>query len=254
MLRCLRPIARVRPLSLSGQRWLTTSPEPKKFSWKAGGLFVATGVGLAVYFKNEKERVIKERKRKEYLAKRSFGKPNIGGPFTLVNAATEKPFRDTDLHGQFHLIYFGFTHCPDICPEELDKMSEVVDALASENKEQGNKELPVVPVFITCDPRRDTAAVVREYVKDFHPAMIGLTGDVETIKRVARSYRVYISIPDEQDDYLVDHSIFFYLMNPEGEFVDCFARDKTPEEIIESFKMYRQEYLDEVGQNRLKSV
>ncbi|OAD72836.1 hypothetical protein PHYBLDRAFT_113395 [Phycomyces blakesleeanus NRRL 1555(-)] len=212
----------------------------QRFTWKAAGLFVATGVGLAVYFKNEKERVTKERKKKEYEANRSFGKPNIGGPFTLINAATEKPFKDTDLHGQFHLIYFGFTHCPDICPEELDKMSDVIPGSKKE-------DLPVVPVFITCDPRRDTPAIVREYVKDFHPAMVGLTGDIDTIKRVAKSYRVYISIPDEEDDYLVDHSIFFYLMDPQGEFVDCYARDKTPEEIVESFKTYKQEYLERGG-------
>lgn len=112
----------------------------------------------------------------------------------------------------------------------------------------GNNAL--VPVFITCDPRRDTPEVVKEYVKDFHPDMIGLTGDQDEIRKVAKSFRVYVSSPPnvaEGEDYLVDHSIFFYLMDPEGKFVDCYAKDTTSEEVTASFKKYYKEYLDQGG-------
>lgn len=108
----------------------------------------------------------------------------------------------------------------------------------------------MVPIFITCDPRRDTPAVVREYIKDFHPDMIGLTGEQDEIRKVAKSFRVYVSSPPnvaEEDDYLVDHSIFFYLMDPEGKFVDCYAKDTTAEEVAASFKNYVKEYLAQGG-------
>lgn len=82
-------------------------------------------------------------------------------------------------------------------------------------------------------------AEVNEYVKDFHKDLIGLTGTLEEVARVAKSYRVYFSKPPKLapgEDYLVDHSIFFYLMSPEGEFVDCYAKDHTAEHVSESVK------------------
>lgn len=109
----------------------------------------------------------------------------------------------------------------------------------------------LVPVFITCDPRRDTPEVVKEYIKDFHPDMIGLTGSEDEIRRVAKSFRVYVSSPpnvSEGEDYLVDHSIFFYLMDPDGKFVDCYAKDTTAKEVASSFKKYVQEYISQGGQ------
>jgi protein SCO1/2 len=108
----------------------------------------------------------------------------------------------------------------------------------------------LVPVFITCDPRRDTPGIVHEYIQDFHPEMIGLTGSQEEITKVAKSFRVYVSSPPnvkEGEDYLVDHSIFFYLMDPEGKFVDCYAKDTTADEVASSFKKYALEYMKEGG-------
>ncbi|KAI9312365.1 SCO1/SenC-domain-containing protein [Dichotomocladium elegans] len=218
----------------------------RPFTLKAAALFLGTGVGLLLFFRSEKERVMKEREEKQRETVKSYGKPKIGGPFNLVNAETGERFDSaTELAGQFQMIYFGFTHCPDICPEELDKMAEVVDIT---KKEVGDKVL--VPVFITCDPRRDTPKVVKEYVKDFHPDMLGFTGSQEEIRQVAKSFRVYVSSPPavaEGEDYLVDHSIFFYLMDPEGKFVDCYAKDTTAEEVATSFKKYYEQYIAEGG-------
>lgn len=120
---------------------------------------------------------------------------------------------------------------------------------AEADKDLGERIL--VPVFITCDPRRDTPEVVKEYIKDFHPDMIGLTGSEDEIRRVAKSFRVYVSSPpnvSEGEDYLVDHSIFFYLMDPDGKFVDCYAKDTTAKEVASSFKKYVQEYISQGGQ------
>jgi len=196
-------------------------------SWRAGALFIATGLGLVWYFRSEKAKQI-ERKEQE-LAKASYGKARIGGPFALITH-DGKPFTQNDLVGKWSLIYFGFTHCPDICPEELDKMSGVVDAI-----EETFGQV-IQPIFITCDPARDTPEQVEAYVKDFHPRLLGLTGSYDNIKAACKAYRVYFSTPPNTkpgDDYLVDHSIFFYLMDPQGEFVDAYGKSTTEEEVRE---------------------
>lgn len=135
------------------------------------------------------------------LENKSVGRPQIGGPFTLLDQ-TGKEFTDKDLLGKWSLIYFGFTNCPDICPEELDKMANVVDVI---DKESG----PVVtPVFVSVDPARDGVPQVAHYVEEFHPRLIGLTGDYDSVKKACKSYRVYFSTPPDAkatDDYLVDH-------------------------------------------------
>jgi protein SCO1/2 len=124
-------------------------------------------------------------------------------------------------------VYFGFSHCPDICPEELDKMATMIDLHAA------NYPSTLRPVFITCDPARDTPAVLKTYLSEFHPSLIGLTGTWEQIKSVCKAYRVYFSTPEgvkPGQDYLVDHSIYFYLMDPEGDFVEAIGRQHSPEQ------------------------
>lgn len=123
---------------------------------KAALVFVVTGLGLYAYFENEKSK-IQEKKKQEY-ATSSVGRPNIGGPFSLVTHEN-KPFTQDDILGKFSLIYFGFTNCPDICPEELDKMSAVV-----EEADKTLGEEIVQPIFISCDPARDTVEQTAQYV------------------------------------------------------------------------------------------
>jgi protein SCO1/2 len=140
-------------------------------------------------------------------------------------------------------IYFGFSHCPDICPDELDKMSEAIDIV--------QKQAPntLRSVFISCDPARDTPEVLRSYLAEFHPSLIGLTGTWEETKDVCKQYRVYFSTPPElkpgEEDYLVDHSIYFYVMDPEGDFVECIGRQDTPESaagiVLQHIKDWRKD-------------
>ncbi|KAG7562129.1 hypothetical protein FFLO_02411 [Filobasidium floriforme] len=196
------------------------------FTWRAGALFTVTGVGLYFYFESEKAKV-QERKRQETMTK-SVGKPNIGGPFNLITQ-DGKPFSSDELLGKWSLIYFGFTNCPDICPEMLDSLSEVT----VKTDQLLGKEF-IQPVFISCDPARDTVAQVKRYVSEFHPRMIGLTGPFEAVKQACKAYRVYFSTPPDAkptEDYLVDHSIFFYLMDSDGQFVDAFGKNSTSPEI-----------------------
>ncbi|ODQ63273.1 SCO1 protein [Nadsonia fulvescens var. elongata DSM 6958] len=185
-------------------------------NWKAGIIFVLTGGGLWWFFTSEKGRLARE---SEAEANRGYGKPLIGGSFNLIDQ-DGKSFTDKDLLGKFSLVYFGFSLCPDICPDELEKMAVFIDDV--------NKDGEVMkPVFITCDPARDSPEVLKEYLSEFHPDIVGLTGEYDEIKNVCKKYRVYFSTPPNMkpgQDYLVDHSIFFYLMDPEGKFLDVLGR------------------------------
>ncbi|KAK6085362.1 SCO1/SenC [Seiridium cupressi] len=226
---CLRARAQPQP-SLEQRRFKSRSMDEQKsryrtgpFSWKAGLLFVATSAGLVYYFEYEKTRM--QRKRTAEATK-GVGRPKVGGDFELMDQHG-KPFTSADLKGRYNLVYFGFSHCPDICPEELDKMARMFDLVEAE------KPGAVLPVFITCDPARDTPKVLKEYLAEFHPAFIGLTGTYEQIKDVCKAYRVYFSTPKNVapgKDYLVDHSIYFYLMDPEGDFVEALGRQHSPED------------------------
>ncbi|EFJ45772.1 hypothetical protein VOLCADRAFT_93834 [Volvox carteri f. nagariensis] len=153
------------------------------------------------------------------------GKAAVGGPFDLIDQ-DGKRYTDKDLLGEFALLYFGFTHCPDICPDELEKVSEAVNLIEKSTGVQ------IQLVFISVDPERDKPPLVKSYVSEFHPRMIGLTGDLDNIKKVSKSYRVYYSKTGESDaDYLVDHSIIHYLIDPEGEFVTFFGKNSDAQQI-----------------------
>lgn len=125
-------------------------------------------------------------------------------------------------------MYFGFTRCPDICPEELDKMARMLD-LVQEKMPKGT----LLPIFVTCDPERDNPKALKAYLSEFHEDFIGLTGTYDQIKDLCKKYRVYFSTPQNVkpgQDYLVDHSIYFYLMDPEGDFVEALGRQHSPDE------------------------
>ncbi|GMN40359.1 hypothetical protein TIFTF001_009583 [Ficus carica] len=209
-------------------------------SWLSFLLLIATGAGIVFYYDKEKRKHIEEiyNASKEVKQGPSVGKAAIGGPFNLINhegkCVTEKDFL-----GKWNLIYFGFTHCPDICPDELQKLAAAVDKI----KEKAGIE--IVPVFISVDPERDTVEQVGEYVKEFHPKLIGLTGNSDEIRNVARAYRVYyMKTAEEDSDYLVDHSIVMYLMGPDMLFVKFFGKnndvDSLTDGIIKEIKNYKK--------------
>lgn len=209
------------------------------FNWVSASLFVATGVGLYYYFNKAKAEVEESKKRKTSESEK-LGKPKIGGPFSLIDAKTENSFTHENLLGRFSLVYFGFTNCPDICPDELDKMGTVVDRVDAKLGQI------VQPVFISCDPARDTTAQTRRYLEGFHPRMVGLTGPWENVRAACKVYRVYFSTPPNispNEDYLVDHSIFMYLMDPNGEFVEAFGKNTTAEQMADKVLSYTESYV-----------
>ncbi|KNG47507.1 SCO1 protein [Stemphylium lycopersici] len=193
------------------------------FNLTAAILFVAAGGGLWAYFTYEKERLARKRIAEQT---KGMGKPKVGGPFQLIDH-TGQPFSNEDMLGKYSLVYFGFTHCPDICPDELDKMALMYDKVKAECGDV------LLPLMITCDPARDNPKVLKEYLAEFHPNFIGLTGEYDQIKDTCKAYRVYFSTPSNVkpgQDYLVDHSIYFYLMDPEGDFVEAIGRNFTADQ------------------------
>lgn len=156
----------------------------------------------------------------------SSGTALIGGPFSLTDT-DGKTVTDQDFRGRYMLVFFGFTHCPDICPAELQVIAQALDQL-------GDKAKKVVPVFITVDPERDTPQAMAEYVKSFGPNFVGLTGSPEAIAAAARAYRVvYSKVENSSGDYSVDHSALAYLMNPDGQYAAHFAYGTSAQEIAE---------------------
>ncbi|XP_022882370.1 protein SCO1 homolog 1, mitochondrial-like [Olea europaea var. sylvestris] len=208
-------------------------------SWMSFFLLLCTGAGLVYYYDREKERHIEGINSASNAVRQgpSVGKAAIGGPFNLIDH-NGKAVTDKNFVGKWNLIYFGFTHCPDICPDELQKLATAIDKI----KEKSGME--VVPVFISVDPERDTVEQVREYVKEFHPKLIGLTGSSEEIKRAARAYRVYyMKTEEEGSDYLVDHSIVMYLMDPNMQFVKFFGKnvdtDSLADGVVQEIKQHK---------------
>ncbi|MBN3305997.1 protein SCO2 homolog, mitochondrial [Amia ocellicauda] len=198
--------------------------------------FITGGSILAAWFYLRSEREQKQQlQRVEQLKKVAIGQ----GGFNLVDhtgvSRTKK-----DFFGHWVLMYFGFTHCPDICPDELEKMSSVVGILDKD------KALPQVqPIFVTVDPERDGIEAMATYVKDFHPRLIGLTGSPEQVKEAGKAYRIYYSAgpKDADNDYIVDHTVMIYLLNPDGLFLDYYNRSKTDEQIADSVKKHMQTYV-----------
>ncbi|KAH3670820.1 hypothetical protein WICMUC_004789 [Wickerhamomyces mucosus] len=213
-----KPLSRI-PIggSTTQSQKLNSSGNIEFASWKAAVLMAVTGGVLYYFFSSEKKRL---QVQQDAESNRGYGRPLVGGPFTLIDSEG-KEFTQENLKGKFSIVYFGFTHCPDICPDELDKLGSWLSQLKKEGYE-------IQPIFITCDPARDTPNVIKEYLSDFHPSIIGLTGTYEQVKDCCKQYRVYFSTPENVkpgQDYLVDHSIFFYLMDSDGEFIDALGRN-----------------------------
>jgi len=146
--------------------------------------------------------------------------PAIGGPFALT-AADGSVVTDRSYPGKWLLVYFGYTYCPDACPTVL---SNIAGALAKLGPAADRLQV----LFITVDPRRDTPKVMGDYVKAFDPRIVGLSGSPEQITAAAKAYKVYVSPhTGEGSDYLVDHSSFLYVMNPQGKFARLLSSD-TP--------------------------
>ena len=155
----------------------------------------------------------------------------IGGPFQLTDQ-TGQTVTDKEMQGRPTLIFFGFTHCPDVCPTSLFEISEVLRAM-------GQDADRVNAYFISVDPERDTADAMKDYLSSFDPHLKGLTGPPEDLAKVISEYRVYAKkVPLKDGDYTMDHTALVYLMDREGKFVAPFNLKRTPDEAASDLKRY----------------
>lgn len=159
------------------------------------------------------------------------GRPSVGGPFELIDGDGRR-VTERDFEGRHMLVYFGYTFCPDVCPTTLFNASAALDeigpALASK----------VRLVFVSIDPERDTPEVVKEYAAHFHPGTAGLTGTPEQVAAAARAWRIYYrkAAPDEDGDYLVDHSSILFLMDGDGRYVTHFGHEASAADMAAALK------------------
>ena len=155
----------------------------------------------------------------------------IGGPFRLVNQ-NGQTVTDQDFKGRPFLVFFGFTHCPEICPTTLFEVSEIIRNLGPD----GDR---VRAIFITIDPERDTPAALKEYLSSFDPRLSALPGDPDAIAAVAKSYRAfYRKVPLEQGGYTMDHTAIVYLMDKQGRFVAPFSLKRTTEASVTELRKH----------------
>src|ERR1700732_4577482 len=155
----------------------------------------------------------------------------IGGPFQLTDQAGQT-VTEKSMQGHPTLIFFGFTHCPDVCPTTLFEISEVLRAM-------GKDADRVNAYFVSVDPERDTAAAMKDYLSSFDPRLKGLTGNSEQIAKVLSTYRVYAKkVPLKDGDYTMDHTALIYLMDRDGKFVSPFNLNRKPEDAAADLKRF----------------
>jgi protein SCO1/2 len=160
----------------------------------------------------------------------------IGGPFTLTNQ-DGKQVTDRDFAGKYRIVYFGYTFCPDVCPVDARNIGLGLRAVEASDPAVGAK---IVPLFITVDPSRDTPEVLKSFVANFHPRMVGLTGSAAAIDATAKEYAIYYKKGEMSPGggYMVDHSRVAYLMDPQGKPMALLPQDKSPEDIATEIKRW----------------
>jgi cytochrome oxidase Cu insertion factor (SCO1/SenC/PrrC family) len=154
-----------------------------------------------------------------------------GGPFELVDH-TGVVRRDSEFRGSWMLVYFGYTFCPDLCPTALNDMTLAIEEMGARGKS-------VQPIFITVDVERDTPALLKDYVENFHPRMIALTGTEAQISAAARAYRIRyarVAVDDPEVGYQMDHNSYIYLMGPDGRYISHFNHNDGYEELAAALR------------------
>ena len=155
----------------------------------------------------------------------------IGGSFKLVDQNGAQ-ITEADVKGRPFLVFFGYTHCPDVCPTTLFDVSEILRALGKDADRAG-------ALFITVDPERDTPAVMKDYLSSFDPHLRGATGDRAAVDAAEKAYRVYAKkVPGENGDYSMDHTALVYLMDKQGRFVAPFSLKRRPEDAAADLRRY----------------
>ncbi len=155
----------------------------------------------------------------------------VGGPFKLIDQ-NGRTVTEQDMAGKPFLVFFGFTHCPDVCPTTLFDISEVFRKLGPDADR-------AAALFITVDPERDTPEAMKSYLSSFDPHLRGLTGDEAAVDGVIKAYRAYTKkVPNPDGSYTMDHTALVYLMDKDGRFVAPFNLKRRPEDSAADLRRY----------------
>lgn len=147
----------------------------------------------------------------------------VGGPFSLVSHEG-RPFTEKDVAGAPFIVFFGFTHCPDVCPTAMFELTAVLKAA-------GPRADRVRALFISVDPERDTPELLKTYLESFDPRIVGLTGTPEQVAAAAKAYRAYFRKVSAGESYTMDHTAGIYLMDSQGRFVRLLDMNKKADEV-----------------------
>jgi protein SCO1/2 len=155
----------------------------------------------------------------------------VGGPFRLTDQ-NGRTVTDADFKGKPFLVFFGFTHCPDVCPTALFDMSEAFRRLGPDAEKMS-------ALFISVDPERDTPEKLKDYLQSFHPRISALTGTQAEIDAVTKAYKAYAKkVPLDGGEYTMDHTAIVYLMDREGRFVAPFNLKRPADEAAKDLRRY----------------
>ncbi len=166
--------------------------------------------------------------RQLWQGENSAGEALIGGPFRLIDQNGQAR-TDADFHGQFLLVYFGYSNCPDACPTTLQMFTTALDKL-------GPDASKVTPIFITVDPDRDTPQVLKAYAANFTPRLVALSGSAADIAAAAKVYRIYYKKVGEGADYSMDHTALVYLVGPDGRYIAHYSTETTADDLVKDLR------------------
>ncbi|XP_062199889.1 protein SCO1 homolog 2, mitochondrial-like isoform X2 [Phragmites australis] len=196
-----------------------SSPQPLIYYIVPSALLAFAGLATFVHYNDERRAVpLGEGARQTSVPKRcTTNRPAIGGPFKLYDTENNV-VTESKLRGNWTLMYFGYTSCPDVGPAEVQKMADVIKLLESKY------DTKITPLFVTIDPQRDSPVQLKAYLSEFDPRIVGLTGSISAVRQIAQEYRVFFKRVEEiGQDYLVESSPNMYLLDPCFETVRCFG-------------------------------
>uniref|UniRef100_A0A0D9XD32 Thioredoxin domain-containing protein n=1 Tax=Leersia perrieri TaxID=77586 RepID=A0A0D9XD32_9ORYZ len=208
-----------------------TNSQPLIYYIVPSALLAFAGLVTFVHYNDEKRAVTQEAQQSSVPKRCTTNRPAIGGPFKLYDTENNE-VTESKLRGNWTLIYFGYTSCPDVGPAEVQKMADAVKLLESK---YGTK---ITPLFVTIDPQRDSPAQLKAYLSEFDPRIIGLTGTINAVRQIAQEYRVFFKkVDDVGQDYLVESSHNMYLLDPCLETARCFGTEYKASDLAEAITM-----------------
>ena len=230
---CTQPPASNQPAATEKVRWyaLWNSERGRKIlKWGlAAYVVVLSGIYAALWNKEECGVSIQRVSSDDPTAGDRAAAAAIGGHMQLIDHNGNEYDTEKQLADKWWMVYFGFTNCPTVCPAELTMITKTLKLVEKQLGEE-----VITPIFVTVDHDRDSSTKIKEFLKPFHPSFVGLTGTEEQLKKAAKTFRVYHSVIDTEDqdlapgqlpeDYQIDHSCIIYLMNQNGKFTEFFSK------------------------------